>query len=166
MAKNICKCGGEIKEFDMLFECIKCKAKLWKNSHGKEFKEKEVYELLQGKTILLKGLKSQLGSIYDTKAVINKGELQLIFDEETKPTKICDCSCGKEVIKIPKGYKCSGCERIVWEKFVDRQLKPIEVKQLYKDNSLYLKNLKSKKGNIFNAEIFFDGSEIGLEYIA
>ncbi len=165
MAKNICKCGGEIKEFDMLFECAECKAKVWKNSHGREFKEKEVCELLQGKTILLKGLKSQAGSLYDTKAVINKGELQLIFDEETKSTKICDCSCDGEVIKIPKGYKCSSCEKVVWEKFVSRELKLTEIKQLFKGNSLYLKNLKSKKGNIFNAEIFFDGNEIGLEYI-
>ncbi len=165
MANKSCKCGGEIKEYDMLFECIECKAKVWKKSFGREFKEREILNLLGGQIKLIKGFKSQGGSLYDTKAHIVEGELQLIFDEETKSTKICDCLCGAEVIKIPKGYKCNSCQKVVWEKFVGKELKLHEIKQLYKGDSLYLKNLQSKRGNIFNAEIFFDGDEIGLEYL-
>ncbi len=166
MSKNLCKCGALIKEFDMLFECCECKAKVWKRTYGREFKEKEAVDLLSGKTIVVKALKSQGGTLYDTKAHITNGELQLIFDEETKSTKICDCECGGEVIKIPKGYKCISCDKIVWENLVSKELKLSEIKQLFKGESLYLKNLKSKKGNIFNAEIFFIDKEISLEYIA
>jgi len=164
--KNICKCGAKIKEYDMLFECEECKAKVWKRTCGYEFKEKDAFGLLSGKTLLLKGLKSQTGSLYDTKAHIKNGELELIFDEETKSTQMCSCECGGEVIKIPKGYKCIKCEKIVWDKFVNKELKLSEVKQLFKGESLYLKNLKSKQGNIFNAEIFFTNQEISLQYIA
>ncbi len=166
MAKNICKCGSEIKEYDMLFECIDCKAKVWKRSFGKEFKEKEALLLIQGNTIVVKELKSQNGSLYDTKAHLVNGELELIFDDETKSTKMCSCECGGDVIKIPKGYKCVDCEKIVWEKIVNRELKMPDIKQLYKGESLYLKNLKSKKGNTFNAEIFFMDKDISFEYIA
>ncbi len=165
MAKNICKCGGDIKEYDKLFECEQCKAKVWKVSFGHEFKETEAYRLLKGDTIVLRALKSQSGSLYDTKAKITNGELELIFDDDTKSTKMCSCDCGAEVIKIPKGYKCTGCEKIVWEKFVNKTLKLPHIKQLYKGESLYLKDLKSKKGNVFNAEIFFEGQEISMEYL-
>ncbi len=164
--KNICKCGAEIKEYDMLFECIKCKSKVWKISFGREFKEKEILDILGGKTLFLKNFKSKIGTLYDTKAHIVSGELQLIFDDETQASKICSCSCGADVVKIPKGYKCSSCEKIVWERFVNQVLKLSEIKQLFKGDSLYLKNLKSKRGNIFNAEIYFDGKELDLEYIA
>lgn len=165
MATKLCKCGGDIKEYDKLFECEQCKAKVWKNSHGREFKEAEIYKLLFGDTIIVKGLKSQNGSFYDTKAKIVDGDMQLIFDDDTKSTKMCACSCGAEVIKIQKGYKCIGCEKIVWEKFVSKTLKLPQIKQLYKGESIYLKDLKSKKGNVFNAEVFFDGQEIDIQYL-
>jgi hypothetical protein len=165
MATNICKCGGKIQEFDMLFECVECKAKVWKHSHGHEFKEKEAYSLLEGKTIKVRALKAQSGALYDTKAKIVDGQMQLIFDEETKSTKMCTCQCGGEVIKIHKGYKCTSCEKIVWEKFVSKTLKLPAVRHLFKGESLYLKDLKSKKGNVFSAEIYFDGNEIAMEYL-
>jgi hypothetical protein len=78
---------------------------------------------------------------------------------------MCDCDCGGEVIKIPKGYKCTSCEKIVWEKFVSSFLKLPDIKKLYKGESLYLNNLKSKKGNKFNAEIYFEGLNIEMEYL-
>jgi Zn finger protein HypA/HybF involved in hydrogenase expression len=165
MALKLCKCGGEIKEFDMLFECIDCNSKVWKLSHGHEFKEKEATDLLSGKVLMIKRFKSQNGSLYDTKAQIKDGDMILIFDDDTKSTKMCDCDCGGEVIKIPKGYKCTSCEKIVWEKFVSSFLKLPDIKKLYKGESLYLNNLKSKKGNKFNAEIYFEGLNIEMEYL-
>lgn len=166
MKKNTCKCGSEIKEYDMLYECSECKSKIWKKSFGHEFKEKEAYELLLGKTILIKKLKSTNGTFYDTNAHIVSGKLELIFDTNTKSSKICTCECGGDVIKIPKGYKCQSCEKVVWEKIVNKELKPFEIKQLFLGKSLYMKNLKSKKGNVFNAEIFFTHNDLTLEYIA
>ncbi|MCK5111293.1 MAG: hypothetical protein KAQ94_07205 [Arcobacteraceae bacterium] len=164
--ENKCQCGGEIKEYDMLFECIECKAKVWKRSFGREFKTKEAMDLLSGKVIVACGFKGQNGSFYDTKVQLVNGEVILIFDEETKSTKICTCECRGEVFKIPKGYKCKDCKKIVWEMFVNRELKLNEIKKLFKGEPIYLKNLRSKKGNVFDAEIYFDGKEIELEYIA
>ena len=39
---SICKCGGSIKVFEMLYECDSCKSKVWKHSFGREFKDNEV----------------------------------------------------------------------------------------------------------------------------
>ncbi len=164
--ENRCSCDGEIKEFDMLFECVDCKSKVWKRSFGREFKAKEAMDLFSGKIIVACGFKAQNGSLYDTKVQLVNGEVILIFDEETKSTKICSCECGGDVVKIPKGYKCKDCEKIVWEMFVNKELKLNEIKKLFKGEPLYLKNLRSKKGNVFDAEIYFDGKEIELEYIA
>jgi len=160
-----CRCGGTILELDKLFICENCQSKVWRYFFSKELKIKDAVSLLNDKIIILKGIKSSSGTLYDTKVHLNNGELKLIFDQDTKSTKICNCSCGGEVNKIPKGYKCQSCEKIVWEKFVNRVLKPYEVKQLFKGESLFLKNLKSKQGNIFNAEIYLEGEQLALSYL-
>jgi len=40
-----------------------------------------------------------------------------------------------------------------------------QVKRLFKGDSLKLTNLKSQRGNIFNAEIFHEDNGVSLEYI-
>jgi len=160
-----CKCGGDVKIFDALYECEKCKAQVWKYSFGREFKDKEAKKLLKGESFLLKGFKSSTNSLYDTKAIINEGKLELIFDDDTKSTTMFLCECGGEVTKISKGYKCSSCEKIIWERFMNKLLTFRQVKRLFKGDSLKLNNIKSQRGNIFNAEIFYLDNELNLEYI-
>jgi len=168
MENNIlskCKCGGDIKIFDALYECERCKAQVWKHSFNREFKDKEAKKLLKGETFMLKGFKSSTNSLYDTKAFINNGKLELIFDDDTKSTTMFLCECGGEVTRINKGYKCGKCKKIVWERFMNKLLTFRQVRRLFKGDSLELKNLKSQRGNIFNAEIFYIDNDLNLEYI-
>jgi DNA-directed RNA polymerase subunit RPC12/RpoP len=160
-----CKCGGDVKIFDHLYECSNCKAQVWKYSFGREFKDKEAKKLLKGETFLLKGFKSSTNSLYDTKAMIKDGKVELIFDDDTKSTTMFLCDCGGDVTKITKGYKCQKCEKIVWERFMNKLLTFKQIRRLFKGDSLELKNLKSKMGNIFNAEIFYTNHDLNLEYI-
>jgi len=160
-----CQCGGDVQIFDALYECNKCKAQVWKYSYKREFKDKEVKKLFKGESFLLKGFKSSTNSLYDTKAIIQDGKLELIFDEETKSTTLFLCECGGEVTKISQGYKCNSCEKIIWERFMNKLLTFRQVKRLFKGDELKLTNLKSQRGNIFNAEIYYINNELNLEYI-
>jgi hypothetical protein len=160
-----CKCGGDVKIFDALFECKSCKAQVWKYSFKREFKEKEAKKLFKGETIILKGFKSNTNNLFDTKAFLNNGKVELIFDDETKSTTMFLCQCGGEVTKINGGYKCNSCKKIVWETFMNKLLTFRQVRRLFKGDELKLTNLKSQRGNIFNAEIFYLNNELNLEYI-
>ncbi len=160
-----CQCGGNIKIYDNLYECDKCKAKVWKYSYGREFKDKEAKKLLNGESCILKGFKSSLNMLYDTTAYMEEGELKLKFDDNTKSTTMFKCQCKGDVIKINKGYKCQSCQKIVWERFMNKILTFRQIKRLFKGDGLELINLKSQRGNIFNAEIFHINNEISLEYI-
>jgi len=160
-----CKCGGEVVIYDALFECNKCKSQVWKYSFRREFKDKEAKKLFKGETIMLKGFKSNTNNLFDTKAFINEGKVELLFDEETKSTTLFLCQCGGKVTKINGGYKCNTCEKIVWERFMNKLLTFRQVKRLFKGDGLKLTNLKSQRGNIFNAEIFYEDNGVSLEYI-
>jgi hypothetical protein len=160
-----CKCGGEVVIYDALYECKVCKAKVWKQSFGKEFKDHEVKKLLNGETITAKGLKSSNNTLYDTKAKIDEGKLKLIFDEDTRSTTMFKCSCGGDVTKIKGGYKCRDCEMVVWERFMNKMLTFRQVKRLFKGDSLQLNDLRSQRGNRFNAEIFYCDNQLSLEYL-
>ena len=94
-----------------------------------------------------------------------EGKLELIFDEDTKSTIMFLCECGGEVTQISQGYKCTSCEKIIWEKFMNKLLTFKQIKRLFKGDGLKLNNLKSQRGNIFNAEIFYVNNELNLEYI-
>lgn len=160
-----CKCGGEVKIYDALYECEKCKSQVWKYSFKREFKDKEAKKLFKGETLLLKGFKSNTNNLYDTKAVIKDKKVELIFDEDTKSTTMFLCECGGEVTKISKGYKCHSCEKIIWERFLNKLLTFRQVKRLFKGEGLQLNNLKSQRGNVFNAQIYYVNNEFNLEYI-
>jgi len=168
MEKNIltkCKCGGDVIIHEALYECNKCNSQVWKYSYKREFKEKEAKKLFLGETIMLKGFKSNSNNLYDTKAKMENKNVRLIFDKETKSTTMFLCKCGGEVTKINKGYKCSKCEQIIWERFMNKLLTFAQIKRLFKGDDLKLDNLKSKRGNIFSAQIFYNEKQLNLEYI-
>ncbi len=160
-----CQCGGDIQIFNNLYECKECKAKVWKYSFGREFKDKEAKKLLSGETCIFKGFKSSNNTLYDTTAFLEDGELKLLFDDNTKSTTMFKCQCKGDVIKINKGYKCQSCEKIVWEQFMNKLLTFRQIRRLFKGDSLELHNLKSQRGNIFNAEIFYTNNDMSFEYI-
>lgn len=148
-----------------LYECSSCKAKVWKISHGREFKDNEAKKLFKGETITAKGFRSSQNSLYDTKVKLVDKEIKLIFDEQTKPTTMFKCSCKGDVVKIKGGYKCSSCDKIIWERFLNKLLTFRQVKRLFKGDDLTLNNLRSSRGNVFNAQIFHNGDELSLEYL-
>ena len=160
-----CNCGGNVIEHKHLYECKKCGSQIWKYSYKREFKPNEVKKLFKNETLMLKGFKSNNNTLYNTKAKLVDKKLKLIFDDETKPTTLFLCKCGGEVTKISQGYKCNSCEQIVWEKFMNKMLTFAQVKRLFKGNELKLTNLKSRRGNIFNVEIYYIDKELNLEYI-
>jgi DNA-directed RNA polymerase subunit RPC12/RpoP len=160
-----CTCNGDVIEYKHLYECKTCTAQIWKHSYNRDFKEQEVKKLFRGETLMLKGFKSNKNTLYDTKAKLENKKLELIFDNESKPTTLFLCKCGGDVTKISKGYKCNRCEQIVWERFMNKLLTFAQVKRLFKGDELKLENLKSKQGNIFNAEIFYIDKQLNLEYI-
>jgi len=160
-----CNCGGDVIEYKHLYECKKCTSQIWKYSYKREFKPNEIKKLFNNETLMLKGFKSNTNSLYNTKAKLVDKELKLIFDNETKSTTLFLCECGGEVTKIAKGYKCNSCEQIVWERFMNKILTFAQIKRLFKGNELKLTNLKSRQGNIFNAQIYYINKELNLEYI-
>ncbi len=168
MENNIlckCKCGENVICYDTLYECKGCKAKVWKTSFGKEFKDHEAKKLFRGETFILKGLRSSNNTLYDTKGKLEEGKLKLLFDDDTRSTTMFRCSCGGEVTKINGGYKCHSCNQVIWERFLNKMLTFRQVKRLFKGESLQLTNLKSQRGNRFNAEIFYTDNELSLEYL-
>ena len=99
MERNIlckCKCGGDVVEFDALYECKKCNSQVWKYSYKREFKESEAKKLFRGETIMLKGFRSNDNNLYDTKAKMENKNVRLIFDTDTKSTVMFKCRCGGE----------------------------------------------------------------------
>jgi hypothetical protein len=160
-----CQCGGNIIILNKLYKCCSCETILWKYSFGREFKDNEVKKLIKGETVLLKGLKSSNNTLYDTKAYLKDKTLKLLMDEYIKPTTMFKCNCGGDVVKINGGFKCESCEQIIWNKFMNKLLTFAQIKRLFKGDSLTLNNLKSSRGNIFNAEIFYNNKELSLEYL-
>jgi len=75
------------------------------------------------------------------------------------------CECGGEVTEISQGYKCNSCEKVIMSKFMNKILTLRQIKRLFNGDELKLTNLKSQRGNIFNAEIFYVNNELNLEYI-
>lgn len=160
-----CKCGGEVIIHQHLYECNRCKSQVWKFSFHREFKEREAKKLFRGNTIMIKGIRSNSNNLFDTKAKITDKKVELLFDESTKSTTMFLCQCGGEVTKINGGYKCNSCEQIVWERFMNKMLTFRQVRRLFKGDELKLTNLRSSRGNTFNAEIYYIDKELNLDYI-
>jgi len=160
-----CQCGGDVIVHQHLFECEKCNSQIWKYSFKREFKEREAKKLFLGETLLLKGFKSNNNTLYNTKAKLIDKKLELIFDDDTTSTTMFKCKCGGDVTQIKGGYKCNSCEQIIWERFMNKMLTFRQIKRLFKGDELKLNNLKSSRGNIFNAEIYYIDKELNLEYI-
>lgn len=75
-----CKCGGAVKEWEKSLQCTECKATVWKEFMGKTITKTQAINLLNGKTIILAGLKSKAGKEFDAKGVLKDGKkIDLIF---------------------------------------------------------------------------------------
>lgn len=76
-----CGCGEEIKEWDKSFQCKGCKSTIWKEFFGKKITKAQAINLLNKKTIELKGLIGKSEKPFDAKAEFKDGKINLIFEK-------------------------------------------------------------------------------------
>ncbi|QID33081.1 type IA DNA topoisomerase [Pampinifervens florentissimum] len=73
----VCK-KGQIQDFPKLFKCSECGVLVWKEFMGKKISSKDAIKLLEGKEVLLKGLKSKAGKKFDAKVRLENGRLKIV----------------------------------------------------------------------------------------
>ncbi len=161
-----CEVCKDIEEKEKFFKCSKCESMIWRNFIGKNLTVKNAKDLLGGKEIELKGLTSKQGNKFDAKAKFNNGKVELIFDNGApfKGTIIGKCICEGDIGELPKLYKCSKCETIIWKNFLEKSLNKKEALDLLNEKTIELKGLKSKAGKIFDAKAKLVNGKINLEF--
>ena len=120
---------------------------------GKKLTAKNAKDLLGGKEIVLKGLKSKQGNTFDAKAKFNNGKIELIFDNSDKTVSIIGkCLCEGDISEFPKLFKCQKCGKIIWKNFLETIITKEQAIDLLNEKTIEFKGLKSKQGNTFDAK--------------
>lgn len=76
-----CLCGGSIVAYPKLYKCEACGKTIWKEFLGKNISKDIAVSLMQGKTVLMKGLKSKAGNKFDAYAVMEDNKVSLKFSD-------------------------------------------------------------------------------------
>jgi DNA topoisomerase-3 len=166
--KAVSKCDSctTIEETDRMFKCTTCGSVVWKDFIGKKLTKKNATDLLKGKEIELKGLKSKQGNEFDAKARFNNGKVDLIFSggSASKGEVVGKCVCQGDISELPKLFKCGSCGKIIWKNFLEKALTKEEAVDLLNGKTVFLKGLKSKAGNTFDARGTLIEGKIKLEF--
>ncbi len=75
-----CSCGGNIKAFPKGWKCENCESIVWDSFMGVSLKEDDAVALLQGKKVVLKGLRSKAGKRFNAEVSLDdrkKGRLKI-----------------------------------------------------------------------------------------
>jgi DNA topoisomerase-3 len=72
-----CRCGGKIVPFPKGWRCEGCGAVVWNFFMGKRITARQAVRLLQGKEVLLRGLKSKNGRSFNAKVKLEGGRLKI-----------------------------------------------------------------------------------------
>lgn len=67
-----CSCGGDIVETAKTYRCVKCGKYVFKTVYGKKLTKRQAENLINDKTIKVKGLKSKNGKKFDAKLKIKR----------------------------------------------------------------------------------------------
>lgn len=160
-----CEKCKDILEFEKFFKCNKCESIVWREFIGKTLTEKNVKDLFNSKEISLKDLVSKQGKKFDANAKIINGKLELIFNNENLNGNIIGkCSCDGDIYELTKLYKCVKCEKIIWKKFLEKDISKEEAIDLLNNKTIELKGLKSKAGKVFDAKAKFQDNKIQLDF--
>lgn len=160
-----CEKCKDILEFEKFFKCNKCESIVWREFIGKTLTEKNVKDLFNSKEISLKDLVSKQGKKFDANAKIINGKLELIFNNENLNGEIIGkCSCEGDIYELTKLYKCVKCEKIIWKKFLEKDISKEEAIDLLNNKTIELKGLKSKAGKVFDAKAKFQDNKIQLDF--
>jgi len=72
------------------------------------------------------------------------------------------CKCGGKIVRFSKGFKCQGCNSIVWETFFGKKITKKQAIELLKGKEVILKGLKGKSGKKFNARVRLNGNRLEI----
>ena len=74
-----CSCGGEVIEYQNRYVCSSCNKVVWKAFMNKKFSKKQALDLLNGKQVKLKSLKSKAGNSFDAVVELDSdGKVKII----------------------------------------------------------------------------------------
>ena len=69
---------GKIVSFSKGWKCEKCGSVVWNSFMGKRITTKQAIELLRGKAVVLKGLKSKSGKKFSAKVKLEGERLKIV----------------------------------------------------------------------------------------
>lgn len=154
-------CGNVLKESGKYFYCSKykdtCSFILGKNTAGSSIGIKDLTDLVKNGETKSKNFKSKAGKKFSAKLGIQDGKVSFIFENNSPVETELTCKKCKKAVKMINGkfgnyYKCE-CGRTVSEKWASHKFTKAELKKLYNNEIILVKNLKSKKGTTFNANL-------------
>lgn len=160
-------CGAELIENNKAWGCScfgkTCKFVVWKQVGGKQLTIEHLSQIIvNGKTELIKGLKSKEGKTFDAHIEFDKEEqkLKYTFAEKVSVGKCPICSA--EVMPGNRHYKCSNqdCKFIIWEEVAGKKLTEAQVKKLLQGQTDVIKGFKSKTGKSFDARLKIEDGKI------
>ena len=74
-----CPCGGKIIPFSKGWKCERCNRVVWKTFLGKRLTERQAVNLLKGKEVVLRGLKSKSGKKFNARVRLGEnGKLEIV----------------------------------------------------------------------------------------
>ena len=174
-------CGAPIQETDKAFGCSSwrsgCNFTIWKNQRGKKLTKTQVKSLLKnGKTPLIKGMKTQLGKEYDgylkfdidEKGNTNYSKLTLAKGND-KNTEVSgavekkdfgECpNCGKLMYEDNEKYFCGSCRTKLYKnalaKYGKKKIGKRDAKKLL-DGEIIEVELISKSCKPYNKKAYYD----------
>ncbi len=154
-------CGSDLINKSKLVQCAsECGFVLWKNYLDKEFTDKEIMELLNGKKVQGRFKSRKTGKFFEAEVSLDdEGKLKLEFPERKPPKVIGKCpACGGDMVETQKAFGCAkwqeGCKFVIWKKIAGKTLRQQDVKALLeKGETDSISGFKSKKGKIFSAKL-------------
>ena len=163
-------CGNLLKESDKYYYCSKyknpCTFVVGKNIAGAKIGISDLEDLLKKGKTKSKKFKSKEGKTFSATLGLNNGKIGFIFDNEAQETNIICQKCKKPVRyldgKFGNYYKCD-CGQIVSEKWLGHKFTKTEINKLYESQTVLVKNLKSKKGSVFNAYLVLKDGKVQID---
>ena len=147
-------CGNGIIDFGSYCKCknTDCGFSISKEICSKKLSNKNITDLLSGKTVSIKGFTSKNGKKFDAPIKIDESG-KLIFDfQQTAPTVIGKCPvCGNDVMDRKSYCKCSGdnCNFSINREICGKKLTDKNITDLLSGKTISMSGLVSKKAILF-----------------
>lgn len=160
-------CGAALVENNKAWGCSNfgktCKFVVWKEIAGKKLTLDNLNQIIiNGKTELIKGLKSKEGKSFDAHIEYNKEENKLKYSfAEKKAVGKCPI-CSADVMPGNKHYKCSNkeCNFIIWDEIAGKKISETQIKKLLQGQTDVIKGFTSKAGKAFDARLQLEEGKI------